>query len=66
MCELDDIADEDVMRFDHDGKTSAVYRYQKKAVRQRQLVHARAGAPVCVNLKTCIAKADDAETWIEV
>ena len=27
VCELDDLDDEDVMRFDHGGKTYAVYRY---------------------------------------
>jgi 3-phenylpropionate/trans-cinnamate dioxygenase ferredoxin component len=27
VCNLDDIDDEDVMRFDHGGKTYAVYRY---------------------------------------
>jgi 3-phenylpropionate/trans-cinnamate dioxygenase ferredoxin component len=27
---LDDVDDEDVMRFDHAGKTYAIYRYQNK------------------------------------
>jgi 3-phenylpropionate/trans-cinnamate dioxygenase ferredoxin component len=30
VCELDDLDDEDVMRFDHGGKTYAVYRYEDK------------------------------------
>lgn len=30
VCELNDIDDEDVMRFDHAGKTYAVYRYEDK------------------------------------
>jgi 3-phenylpropionate/trans-cinnamate dioxygenase ferredoxin component len=30
VAALDDIDDEDVMRFDHAGKTYAVYRYQNK------------------------------------
>lgn len=28
VCALDDIDDEDVLRFDHGGKTYAVYRYE--------------------------------------
>jgi 3-phenylpropionate/trans-cinnamate dioxygenase ferredoxin subunit len=30
VAALDDIDDEDVMRFDHDGKTFAIYRYENK------------------------------------
>lgn len=30
VCELDAIDDEDVMRFDHQGHTYAVYRYDNK------------------------------------
>jgi 3-phenylpropionate/trans-cinnamate dioxygenase ferredoxin component len=30
VAALDDIDDEDVMRFDHDGKTFAIYRYEDK------------------------------------
>jgi 3-phenylpropionate/trans-cinnamate dioxygenase ferredoxin component len=30
VAALDDVDDEDVMRFDHAGKTYAVYRYQNK------------------------------------
>ncbi len=30
VCELNDIDDEDVMRFDHSGHTYAVYRYDDK------------------------------------
>jgi 3-phenylpropionate/trans-cinnamate dioxygenase ferredoxin subunit len=30
VCPLDDIDDEDVRRFDHGGKTFAVYRYDDK------------------------------------
>lgn len=30
VCALDDIDDEDVLRFDHGGKTYAVYRYEDK------------------------------------
>ena len=31
VCELDDIDDEDVIRFDHAGKTYAVYRVEDQA-----------------------------------
>jgi 3-phenylpropionate/trans-cinnamate dioxygenase ferredoxin subunit len=30
VCPLDDIDDEDVKRFDHAGKTFAIYRYEDK------------------------------------
>jgi 3-phenylpropionate/trans-cinnamate dioxygenase ferredoxin component len=30
VCDLEDVDDEDVMRFDHDGKTYAIYRYNNK------------------------------------
>jgi 3-phenylpropionate/trans-cinnamate dioxygenase ferredoxin subunit len=30
VCPLDDIDDEDVRRFDHGGRTFAVYRYEDK------------------------------------
>ena len=31
VCALDDIDDEDVKRFDHDGRTFAIYRVDDKA-----------------------------------
>lgn len=30
VCALDDIDDEDVLRFDHTGRTYAIYRYDDK------------------------------------
>ena len=30
VCAFDDIDDEDVLRFDHSGKTYAIYRYDDK------------------------------------
>jgi hypothetical protein len=45
VCALDDIEEEDVVRFDHDGRTFAVYAILEGDVLHRRALHARTGAP---------------------
>ena len=56
VCAFESIEDEDVVRFDHAGKTFAIYRLDGRF----DICTGRAlGAPVCTNLVTYPATVED-------
>ena len=97
VCDEGEIEAEDVIRFDHGGRTFAVYRspddeyYASDGLCTHEKVHladglvmdnviecpkhngrfdyrtgAALGAPVCVNLKTYTAKAENGKIYIDI
>jgi 3-phenylpropionate/trans-cinnamate dioxygenase ferredoxin subunit len=80
-CATDDIDEEDVIRFDKDGRTFAIYRtdddryFATDGLCTHEQVHngrfdftsgAAKGAPVCVDLRTYPVKVEGGRVFIQV